>query len=364
MNRTNRRIPRPSTILAIAVAGIATFNAYQAMVAFAVDMLGMDHGTAYATAGVFELSLFTVAVLAREAAKDNRPNGVLLTLTWVLSGASGVFAAIHEYDLGHAVGAILFRLSVPMLAALMWHLALIGERHLAAGVTWQEGRRNRAMQAMYEAAEEALRLSGTRREAIAQARYRRARHKARRLAPPNVMIHQTPQWDAASAAETMTIVTARDNHARQQAAFANRRVENMPTVPVVVPRPATKPNDPTPTAPAPVAVVQPTPAPAASTPAPAPAYAQTAASTSDTAVTVTAPVPGEVRKCLGCGNELPANANPRARFCSRKNPDGTRDQTCKNRYNHAKRKAESQRATIARTLDELTQAPQQRTAFA
>jgi hypothetical protein len=247
-----------------------------------------------------------------------------------------------------------------MLAALMWHLALIGERHLAAGVTWQEGRRNRAMQAMYEAAEEALRLSGTRREGIAQARYRRTRHKARRLAPPNVMIHQTPQWDAASAAETMTIVTARDNHARQQAAFANRRVENMPTVPVVVPRPATKPNDPTPTALAPVTVPTPAPSPV---PAPVPAYAQTAASTSDTAVTVTATVPGEARKCLGCGNHLPADANPRARFCSRKNPDGTRDQSCKNRYNHAKRKAESQRATIARTLDEMTQT-QQRTAFA
>jgi hypothetical protein len=129
MNRTNR--PKPSTVLAVIVAGIATSNAYLAMVDFAVDMVGMDRGTAYVIAGVFELSLFTVAVLAREAAKDNRPNGVLLTLTWVLSGASGIFAAIHEYDLGHGIGAILFRISVPTLAALMWHLALIGERHLA-----------------------------------------------------------------------------------------------------------------------------------------------------------------------------------------------------------------------------------------
>lgn len=95
MNTTNRRHPRASTILAVLVAGIATVNAYLAMVAFAIDMVGMDEGTAYVTAGVFELSLFTVAVLAREAAKDNRPNGILLTLTWVLSGASGVFAAIH-----------------------------------------------------------------------------------------------------------------------------------------------------------------------------------------------------------------------------------------------------------------------------
>ena len=164
MNRTNHPMPKASTVLAVVVAGIATGNAYLAMVAFAVDMVGMDERTAYVIAGVFELSLFTVAVLAREAAKDNRPNGVLLTLTWVLSGASGVFAAMHEHELGHGIGAILFRLSVPTLAALMWHLALIGERHLATGTTWADARRQRAMQAMYEAAEEAFRLHGTRRE--------------------------------------------------------------------------------------------------------------------------------------------------------------------------------------------------------
>lgn len=352
MNRTNRPMPRPSTILAVVVAGIATVNAYQAMVAFAVDMLGMDRPTAYATAGVFELSLFTVAVLAREAAKDNRPNGVLLTLTWVISGASGIFAAIHEYDMGHTVGAILFRVSVPMLAALMWHLALIGERHLASGTTWLDARRNRRMQALYERAEDAFRIGPDGiRGRRAQAAYRRALHRARRVTPPSLMIGQTAQWDAASAAETATIITARVNHTRQMSAFANRQVE--------APRPAAPAPSSTPAPPAPVAVVRPTPA-ATPAPAPVPAYAQTAAE-STPATTVTAVVPTGDRNCLGCGAPLPADARPNARYCSRKNPDGTRDQSCKNRYHQAQQRAKSQRATLAATVDALTQ---QRAAFA
>lgn len=351
MNRTNR--PKASTVLAVVVAAIATINAYQAMVAFAVDMLGMDKPTAYATAGVFELSLFTVAVLAREAAKDARPSGVLLTLTWVLSGASGVFAAIHEADLGHGIGAVMFRITVPTLAALMWHLALIGERHLATGTTWADARRQRAMQAMYEAAEDAFRLAGTNRAAASQRAYRNALHKARRVSPPGVMIHQTQQWDAASAAETATIITARANHTRQMAAFTNHPIE--------APRRATNHStDVTPTAPAPIATVPDwvQPAPPAPRPVPVPVYAQTAASTSDTTTTVTMPV-GEPRKCLGCGAAIPADAPANRRYCAKKKEDGTRDQSCKNRHHQAVQRAKSQRATLAATVDALTQ---QRTA--
>lgn len=350
MNLANRRMPRPSTILAVTVAGLATFNAYQAMVAFAVDMLGMDRTTAYVTAGVFELSLFTVAVLAREAAKDDRPNGILLTLTWVLSGASGVFAAIHEADLGHGLGAILFRLSVPTLAALMWHLALVGERHLATGTTWADARRLRAMQAMYEAAEDSLRIGPDGRKGRrAAARFRRARSRARRLSPPAVMIHQTQSWDAASAAETATILTARDNHARQMAAFANHQLDAPAPAPATSSTPAT---DIEPTAPAPVAVVRPAPVPV-SVPVAVPVYAQTAAATTDSTTRVTAVVDGD-RKCQGCGAPLPADAPANRRFCSKTKPDGTRDQSCKNRYHQAQQRAKSQRATLAATVDAMT----------
>lgn len=350
MNRTNWRMPRPSTILAVSVAALATGNAYLAMVDFAVDMVGMERNTAYVIAGVFELSLFTVALLAREAAKDNRPNGVLLTLTWVLSGASGVFAAMHEHELGHGIGAILFRLSVPTLAALMWHLALIGERHLATGTTWADARRLRAMQAMFEAAEDALRIGpdgGKGRRAAA--RFRRARSRARRVSPPAVMIHQTQQWDAASAAETATILTARENHARQVAAFANRQVEAPAPVAATSSTPAT---DVEPTAPAPVAVVRPAPVPV-SVPVAVPVYAQTAAATADATTRVTAVVDGD-RKCQGCGAPIPADAPANRRFCSKTKPDGSRDQSCKNRYHQAQQRAKSQRATLAATVDAMT----------
>lgn len=350
MNRTNRPMPKASTVLAVIVAGIATFNAYQAMVAFAVDMLGMSEGNAYATAGVFELSLFTVAVLAREAAKDNRPNGVLLTLTWVLSGASGGFAAMHEYELGHGIGPILFRLSVAVLAALMWHLALIGERHLATGTTWADARRLRAMQAMFEAAEDALRIGPDGRKGRrTAARFRRARSRARRVSPPAVMIHQTQQWDAASAAETATILTARDNHIRQMAAFTNRQLDAPAPAPATSSTPATTIE---PTAPAPVAVVRPVAVPVAA-PVAVPVYAQTAAATTDTTTRVTAVVDGD-RKCQGCGAPMPADAPANRRFCSKKKPDGTRDQSCKNRYHQAQQRAQSQRATLAATVDAMT----------
>lgn len=354
MNRTNRPMPRPSTILAVSVAALATGNAYLAMVDFAVDMVGMNQNTAYVIAGVFELSLFTVALLAREAAKDNRPNGVLLTLTWVLSGASGVFAAMHEHELGHGIGAILFRLSVPTLAALMWHLALIGERHLATGTTWADARRLRAMQAMFEAAEDALRIGPDGRKGRrAAARFRRARSRARRVSPPAVMIHQTQQWDAASAAETATILTARDNHARQVAAFANRQVE----APAPVAATSSTPSTNQPAAPAPVTVVRPAPV---SVPVAVPVYAQTAAATTDTTTHVTAVVDG-VRKCLGCGNPLPANASPRAKYCVKKHEDGTRDRSCMNKHRAAIERQRSQRATLAATVDAMTHP---RTAFA
>lgn len=125
---------------AIGVALISTGAAYTAMVAFARDVLAMTTYPAWAFAGVFELSLVTVALMAREAAKADRPNGTLLVLTWVLSGASGFFAAFHEQTLGNPVYASVFRICVPLLAALMWHLALVGDRHLAMQRSFTEMR--------------------------------------------------------------------------------------------------------------------------------------------------------------------------------------------------------------------------------
>lgn len=193
---------------AISVALISTGSAYLAMVQFGIDVLAMNQGTAYATAGVFELSLVTVALLAREAARDNRPGGTLLALTWALSSASGVFAAWHEAYIDHPVGAVLFRFIVPLLAALMWHLALIGDRHLATGTSWSAMRQSARMHALFLTTEDLFRAQslndGTRaarrRLARAEAGRRRARSVALRTVPPTEMRAQVAAWCEALAA--------------------------------------------------------------------------------------------------------------------------------------------------------------------
>jgi len=194
--------------IAISVALISTGSAYLAMVQFGVDVLAMNQGTAYATAGVFELSLVTVALLAREAARDNRPGGTLLALTWALSSASGVFAAWHEAYIDHPVGAVLFRFIVPLLAALMWHLALIGDRHLATGTSWSALRQSARMHALFLTTEDLFRAqslndgsrAARRRLARAEAGRRRARSVALRTVPPTEMRAQVAAWCEALAA--------------------------------------------------------------------------------------------------------------------------------------------------------------------
>ena len=193
---------------AVSVALISTGSAYLAMVQFGIDVLAMSQGTAYATAGVFELSLVTVALLAREAARDNRPGGTLLALTWALSSASGVFAAWHEAYIGHPVGAVLFRFIVPLLAALMWHLALIGDRHLATGTSWSALRQSARMHALFLTTEDLFRAqslndgsrTARRRLARAEAGRRRARSVALRTVPPTEMRAQVAAWCEALAA--------------------------------------------------------------------------------------------------------------------------------------------------------------------
>lgn len=139
---------------AIAVALISTAGAYYAMVGFAVDILAMSVGTSYAFAGVFELSLVTVALMAREAMQNDRPAPTLLACTWLLSAASGFFAAWHELAAGHGIGAAVFRIAVPLLAALMWHFALIGDKHLATGRTFSQLLAGRRMHTAFEAVED------------------------------------------------------------------------------------------------------------------------------------------------------------------------------------------------------------------
>lgn len=135
-----RHLPMIAVVVA---ATIATALAYSGMVLFGLEVAHMSPLEAYGLAGFLEISLVAVALMARNAALEGRPYGILLTLTWVLSGTSGVFAALHEIAVPteSTPYMVVFRFVPPLVAALMWHLALVGERHMVTGHTLDERRR-------------------------------------------------------------------------------------------------------------------------------------------------------------------------------------------------------------------------------
>ena len=203
---------------AISVALISTAAAYVAMVGYGRDVLEMGAINAYAFAGVFELSLVTVALMAREAAKQNRPAQTLLTLTWLLSAASGFFAGWHEIHLGHAATAAAFRFIVPLLAALMWHLALVGDRHLAMERSWSELREGGRLHRMFFARVAWRREQATgnggwiskRKIKRANARRIRAEEIAMRTVHPSKIDAALTEWNRAftSVANSRTVADA------------------------------------------------------------------------------------------------------------------------------------------------------------
>ncbi|OLT53087.1 winged helix-turn-helix domain-containing protein [Cellulosimicrobium sp. CUA-896] len=148
-----RHLPMVAVIVA---ATIATALAYSGMVLFGLEVAHMSPLEAYGLAGFLEVSLVAVALMARNAALEGRPYGVLLTLTWVLSGTSGVFAALHEVAVPteSTPYMVVFRFVPPLVAALMWHLALVGERHMVTGHTLDERRRETRVHAYVTALEQ------------------------------------------------------------------------------------------------------------------------------------------------------------------------------------------------------------------
>lgn len=183
-----RHLPMVAVVIA---AFIATALAYSGMVLFGLEVAHMEPLEAYALAGFLEVSLVAVALMARNAALEGRPYGVLLTLTWILSGTSGVFAALHEVAVPTASTPymVVFRFVPPLVAALMWHLALVGERHLVTGHTLDERRREHRVHQYVTALEmwrdARLDSSGSRRATkkirAAHERQRAARDRALKL---------------------------------------------------------------------------------------------------------------------------------------------------------------------------------------
>lgn len=212
------RRPQPSTSRRYALAGatgvamLSTAAAYVAMFAFGTDVLEMSMMSAAAFAGVFELSLVTVALMAREAATQNRPTHTLMALTWALSTPTAFFAGWHELHLGHPLPAAIFRFCVPLLAALMWHLVLVGDQHIATGRSWSDLRTNARMHAMMLTAEAWHRAraehaanptrGNARRLEEANRRRLRTRSVALRTVDPADMDRRVAEWSSAIEAVT------------------------------------------------------------------------------------------------------------------------------------------------------------------
>ncbi|MEL7978344.1 hypothetical protein AAG589_20935 [Isoptericola sp. F-RaC21] len=159
---------------------------------------------AYMLAGFLEIALIAVAIMARSAALDGRPYGVLLTLTWILSGTSGTFAALHEVAImnGSTPYMVVFRFVPPLVAALMWHLALVGERHLVTGNTLDERRRERRVHRFIVSAErwrdarrdDAGGRTDARRVRAAHRRQQTARDRALKLLTVEEFDARTRAW--------------------------------------------------------------------------------------------------------------------------------------------------------------------------
>ncbi len=204
-----RHLPMVAVVIA---AFIATALAYSGMVLFGLEVAGMTALEAYALAGFLEVSLVAVALMARNAALEGRSYGVLLTLTWILSGTSGVFAALHEIAVPSATTPymVVFRFVPPLVAALMWHLALVGERHLVTGHTLDERRREHRVH-QYVAALETWRDArrdntgtrrGTRKVRTSHGRQRAARDRALKLLTVEDFERRMQVWvDRLEAAE-------------------------------------------------------------------------------------------------------------------------------------------------------------------
>lgn len=196
-----RHLPMVAVVVA---AFIATALAYSGMVLFGLEVAGMSPAEAYALAGFLEVSLVAVALMARNAALEARPYGVLLTLTWILSGTSGLFAALHEIAVPSESTPymVVFRFIPPLVAALMWHLALVGERHLVTGDTLDERRREHRVHQYVTALEEwrdaRLDSTGDRRSTrkvrTAHESQRAARDRALKLLTVEDFEHRMEVW--------------------------------------------------------------------------------------------------------------------------------------------------------------------------
>lgn len=178
--RAARTAHRLHTFLYI-VAGLgASAWAYMGMLATARDG-GMNQQLSYGVAGFLEVALIGSAVGAKRAVLRGQSHAVYMGLTWLFSGMSGFFAALHEFSAPETAWFMVpLRLVVPLVAALLWHVLLIGDRDLAGGLGLAE-------------------LRALRRETAARARTERAAARKRKHGDKRLRLYYNASEDLRDA---------------------------------------------------------------------------------------------------------------------------------------------------------------------
>lgn len=187
--------------LAVTIGGaaMATALSYVFITQFFTDVAGMPLWQAYAFGGFLEVCLVGAGLQARARILDGAEAGVLITLTWVFSGISAALSASHEIvhigpngvpvlDLSSGSPlTMIVRAVAPLVAAIMWHLLLIGEKHLVSGLPRGYRRHARLMHTYLFAREELRDLTNTGADPAtieaARDRLRAARKRVFRIVP-------------------------------------------------------------------------------------------------------------------------------------------------------------------------------------
>ncbi|MDO4243546.1 MAG: hypothetical protein Q4C85_07285 [Actinomyces sp.] len=120
----------PTTALTAAVALGATAASVEGLAELLRATAALSAPMSWGIGSVIDLAVIVLALQAREAVITGRGGHLEMALTWFASAASGVASA--SWQLGHVgVQAAAVRLVLPLLAACLWHLSIVGTRAAA-----------------------------------------------------------------------------------------------------------------------------------------------------------------------------------------------------------------------------------------
>lgn len=167
----------PTTALTAAVALAATAASVEGLAELLRATAALSVPASWAIGSVIDLAVIVLALQAREAVVSGRGGHLEMALTWAASIASGVASA--SWQIGHvSPQAAAVRLLLPLTAACLWHLSVVGTR--AAADARPARRQSRASRlalrlafAQADAAGRGARRRGSWRERRAQRAYLR-----------------------------------------------------------------------------------------------------------------------------------------------------------------------------------------------